>query len=83
MVKPLEDRSIKELRDDWGARFVLDGNGKRYAHETEAWARDSYRIRKQRQIHHARASIERAEAALQWLDAGAVGEPEFFEFNPL
>lgn len=83
MVKPLEERPIRELRDDWGARFVLDGDGKRYCHETEVMARASYGIRKRRQIQHCRNRIEQAEAALAWLKSGKLPEPDYFTFSTL
>jgi hypothetical protein len=78
MAKPLTERTVKELRDDWGARFVLDGNGKRFAHESEDWARHSYGIRKSTQIKHARFAIECAEQGLEWLrDGKPAGERMF------
>lgn len=66
---PWDTLTRDELRRE-GARFVLDGNGKRYAHESEQWARDSYRQRKLWQIRHAHRSIRRAENGLHWLDTG-------------
>ena len=53
-----------------GARFVLDGDGKRFAHETEEWARHSYGCRKDWQIRRAKRSIARAENGLHWLRTG-------------
>lgn len=70
-----------QLREK-GARFVLDGNGKRFAHETEQWARDSYRIRKSWQIRHANRSIARAQNGLHWLDTGKVLNKEALPFAP-
>lgn len=61
------------LRSHLGAKFVLDGNGRRFAHETLEWARESFRIRKVRQIQHCRHAIERAEAAISWLETGKTG----------
>lgn len=81
MVRPLEERSLQELKDDWGARFVLDGDGRRYAHETEELARYSYRRRKLSQIQHAKASLANAERMLHWLDTGALPQPEGFCFG--
>lgn len=81
LVKPLEDREVKELRDDWGAVFVLDGDGKRHAHETVEMARNSYGIRKRRQIQHAKNSIEAAERGLHWLETGEAPDPEMFAFS--
>lgn len=80
-VKPLEEQSLKELRDDWGAQFVLDGEGKRFAHETVELARYSYRRRKLSQIKHARNAIKHAEAALHWLETGELPQPEVFAFD--
>jgi len=60
---------LKELKL-WGAKFTLDGDGRRWAYETEDLARKSYKIRKQRQLQHAHASIERAQQALDWLETG-------------
>jgi len=71
----------KQLRIE-GARFVLDGNGKRFAHETEQWARDSYRIRKSWQIRHANRSIARAQNGLRWLDTGKALNKEAPLFAP-
>lgn len=60
-----------------GAKFVLDGDGKRYAHETIEWARYSYKKRKQWQIRYAQRSMDRAKNALHWLDTGrSVAEEE-------
>lgn len=71
------DAPISELRERFFARFVLNGDGKRFAHETVELARNSYRIRKLRQIKHAKSAIESAEAALVWLDSGQLPEPDF------
>ena len=81
MVKPLEERSVQELRDEWGARFVLDGDGRRYAHETEAWARHSYAMRKHAQIRHAKAALSHAQTMLHWLDTGELPQPEVLCFD--
>jgi hypothetical protein len=69
-----------EMRKQYGAKFVLSGEGRRYAYATEELARDSYRIRKVRQIQHARNAIEQAEAALEWLKTGKTPRPEYFTF---
>lgn len=51
--------------DDWPKpRFVLNGSGKRYAYTSFERAKASYKIRKERQIGHARHAIESAEARL-------------------
>lgn len=81
MARPLEERSAQELRDDWGAKFVLDGDGRRYAHETEAWARVGYAMRKHAQIRHAKAALSHAQTMLHWLDTGELPEPGVFAFR--
>jgi len=73
---PIVTRHLVERKTPKGAfladgRYVLDGAGKRWAHETEALALQSYRARKARQIVLARAAIRKAEAALAALDKGA------------
>ncbi len=60
-----------------GARYVLDGDGKRFAHETIEQARYSYRRRKQMQIRFAQRSIRRARHGLQWLETGNVPQSDF------
>lgn len=59
-----------------GCKFVLDGDGKCFAHETLEWARYSYGKRKRAQIRHARRSIARAENGLHWLDTGRSQDEE-------
>ena len=83
-VKPLEERPARALRDNFRAKFVLDGKGRRYCYPTIDLARDSYRRRKMRQIQHARNSIERAQAALTWLETGKVpkGDLSIFRAQP-
>lgn len=83
MVKPLEARSARELIDDWGAKFVLDGAGRRFAYPSIEMARDSYRIRKQRQIQICEARIRQATAALEWLETGGKPTPSVFPFKLL
>jgi len=70
-----------ELKREF-ARFVLDGDGKRYAHETEEMARYSYMKRKQRQIAHAQRSIRRAENGLCWLRTGRSARDEELRLLP-
>lgn len=79
-AEPLEAASATFLRDEFGARFVLDGKGRRYCYPSMDDARESYRIRKQRQIQHARNAIERAEAALHWLDTGQMPRKSYLHF---
>lgn len=54
-------------------RFVLLGDGRRFAYPTFEAALDSYRRRKQRQIGHARAAIDNATEALGWCDRAKIG----------
>ncbi len=46
----IKDDSAKE-------RFVLNGNGRRYAYETLEWAKESYFIRKRKQEAHLKAAL--------------------------
>lgn len=46
-------------------KFVLKGNGKRFAYTSEQWALESFKIRKIRHIQHLKYSLEHAEAALE------------------
>ena len=78
---PWDTLKRDELRRE-GARYVLDGDGKRYAHETEEWARYSYKRRKQMQIRHAERAIERAENGLYWLRTGKPLQQEVASFIP-
>lgn len=75
---PWDDLTREQLRIE-GARFVLDGNGRRFAHESEDWARESYRCRKLWQIRHANRSIRRAENGLHWLKTGRSTKDEELE----
>lgn len=77
----LEAASATVLRDEFGARFVLDGKGRRYCYPNMGDARESYRIRKQRQIQHARNAIERAQDALDWLKTGKLPCKDVFQFT--
>lgn len=62
------------LSGEWpDKRFVLLGDGRRYAYPTFEAALDSYRHRKKRQIVHARAAIRNATDALAWCDRAIVG----------
>lgn len=54
-------------------RFVLDGNGKRFAYPTLELAMDSYRIRKRRQIQYLAAQLERAEGYSKMAEATEQG----------
>jgi hypothetical protein len=63
-------------------KFILkDPDGRRFAYATKQLAENSYRKRKQWQIIYAKASIRRAEAALDYLN-GNEPTPEFFQLEP-
>lgn len=57
---------ISDIWDHDGkfARFVLDGSGKRYAYPTKADARNSFIIRKKRQIQHCENALNSARRCL-------------------
>jgi hypothetical protein len=68
-------------------RFVLDGIGKRYCHETQGMAFDSYKMRKKSQLRYAQNALDIAtfmiketanlkEAPEQSINLGC---PEFWE----
>jgi hypothetical protein len=68
-------------------RFVLDGAGKRYCHETKEMAFDSYKMRKKSQLRYAQNALDIAsfminetanlkEAPKQSVE---LGRPEFWE----
>lgn len=67
-------------------RFVLDGTGKRYAHETKELAWDAYRHRKESQLRRANDAMERAKYALRRIELLGVapneslniGKPEYW-----
>ena len=59
-------------RDGTYKKFVLDGDGRRYAYTDTDKALQSFKIRKQRQIQRCRATIERAENALEIIE-----QPDF------
>jgi len=50
------------------SKFVLDGNGKRWAYESQEWALNSFIKRKQWQIRYALAAQCRAEAQLAFAE---------------
>lgn len=57
------------ITDAWDSegefkRFVLNGKGRRHAYPTKELARDSYIIRKARQIKHAKNTLEHATKLL-------------------
>ena len=45
-------------------KFVLNGDGRRYAHPTKEAALASYRIRKQRQVQHLARQHDHAKACM-------------------
>ena len=46
-------------------RFVLDGIGKRYCHETKEMAFDSYKMRKKSQLRYAQNAIDIASFMIE------------------
>lgn len=56
-------------------KFVLDGVGKRYAYPTREEARASFIIRKQREIQHCAAQLDRAKRYLKLAETGKFGTP--------
>lgn len=71
-------------------KFVLDGDGKRWAYPDVDKALRSFEIRKTRQIQRCKATIERAQAALEIVrsadfdktDDGYVSLQNLFGDNP-
>lgn len=76
---PWDTLTRDQLRME-GARFVLDGDGKRFAYETEEQARYGYKRRKLMQIRHARRAIARAGNGLHWLETGKSLQEEVISF---
>jgi hypothetical protein len=68
-------------------RFVLDGSGKRYCHETKELAFHSYKRRKMLQAQHAQKSLEMSRFMMEEtnkLDVAPeatieLGKPSFFD----
>lgn len=50
---------------DYGVRFVLSGQGKRYAYPCKAAALRSYLKRKRSQLHHAKIALEKASLGIK------------------
>lgn len=71
-IPRLAEYPAEYLKREHNARFVLDGKGRRFAYPDLADAKESYRIRKARQIQHCRNQIAKAEQGLAWCD----GKPE-------
>ncbi len=67
-------------------RFVLDGAGKRYAHETKELAWEAYRFRKESQLRRTNDAVARATYALRRIELlGSapetslnIGKPEYW-----
>lgn len=55
-------------------KFVLDGHGKRFAYPTIDLAKESFVMRKNRQIKHGERYINRANAALSVIESGIYTE---------
>lgn len=64
-------------------RFVLDGDGKRFAYPTKELARASFIIRKQRQIQHATNTRNKALQFLSLAETGAASESDMVFFDDL
>jgi hypothetical protein len=68
-------------------RFVLDGVGKRYCHETKEMAFDSYKMRKKSQLRYAQNALDIATFAINETanlkeapnKSVNLGKPDFFE----
>ena len=74
-VEPSEYKVVRETPKGYWitegysrTRFVLKGNGKRFAHENKEWAWHSFKLRKMRQRQHLLRQLDVCEAAI------AVGE---------
>lgn len=68
--------------DNYGTKkFVLNGSGKRFAHETPSWAWESFVARKNKQHHHAKVALESVELVLEKIkDSRADQPPRPFPF---
>lgn len=53
-----------------GPKFVLAGDGKRYAHETVEWARGAFLRRKESYRKHLQAKLSGVEATLALISEG-------------
>ncbi len=62
-------------------KFVLAGQGRRYAYPTKELARASYIIRKKAQIQHCWIQHDRAVERLRYAEGGAPPMPEYFQFD--
>ncbi len=59
--------------DNLFLKFILDGEGRRYAYPTRELARQSYIIRKKREIMHCRIQHDRAVRYLALAETGKFG----------
>ena len=70
--------------DNYGTKkFVLNGRGKRFAHETPFWAWESFVARKHKQHHHAKRALQSVELVLEKIKDPLADQPEkpfFFNF---
>lgn len=55
-------------------KFVMNTGRKRWAYPTEEEAKNSYRIRKIRQIEHLEKQLENARIGLSWIKGDKVPE---------
>lgn len=56
-------------------RFVLDGDGKRWAYPSKQLARKSFIRRKRREIQHSASQLERAKRLLELAEIGEISTP--------
>lgn len=63
-----------KIRVNGKEKFVLSGNGKRYAHENLEWALESYRRRKQHYVQNCKRRLKLAKACLTLAENAVVTE---------
>lgn len=61
---------IRDYSRDKNKRFVLASGRKRFAYETKELAKESFIIRKNRQLQYFKAGIENVKLALEAIEAG-------------
>lgn len=71
---------VDQKPKDVCGKLIITGTRRAYAYPTIELAVQSYKIRKQKQIGHAKAAIERAEHALEHI-ANGVLESEYGELK--
>ena len=49
-------------------KFVLSGEGRRFAHTTKEFAWDSFKIRTKKSLMHSKAAVKRAEQFLELIE---------------